>query len=174
MDFLKSIFNILPQIAAVLVILVAGGGYVVRLFNKDTKEEKSDVVSSANTIMEFWKNQAEEYKVIGDEKDKRHSEKIAELTKDFTAQITALTREVGELKGQLTAESIQKKEYLAILQNRDPETKKFMEIMLKAEEDHDASHKEMMEVLSQIHKMTKDEHDRDFKIVSTVTKAEPK
>lgn len=143
METLKQFIQYAPQVAAFLVIFVAGGGYALKFFNKDSREEKSDVVSSANTIMEFWKNQAEQYKLISDEKEKSYSEKINNLI-----------REVGELRGQLTAETAQKKEYLAILQNRDPETKKFMEIMLEFVKEQTETNLEITKVLSDIHKTT--------------------
>lgn len=153
------------------IIIAAGGiGLLVQMFRKKPRDEKNEVLNSANTIMDFWKNQAEQYKVISDEKDKTYNEKITSLTKQFTDQIAILSREVGELKGQLTSETAQKKEYLAILQNRDPETKKFMEFMLKAQENHDEAHKEMMRILGEIHTYAKEEHEREFKVISTVSK----
>jgi len=135
------------------IALLAGGvGLAINAFRKRPRDEKNEVVNSANTIMEFWKNQAEQYKLIIDEKDRTHNEKI-----------TDLTRQVGELRGQLNAETSQKKEYLAILQNRDPETKKFMEHMVNATENQD-------KILAEIFKMVKDEHDRELKVTSTISK----
>lgn len=163
MDFFKQLLSYIPQVAAVLIIVVAGGGWVIRLFNKDGTQDKNDVVNSANTILQYWKTQAEEYKIVIDAKDKAHSEKVSTLTTEFTKQITKLTGEVGELRGQLSAETNQKKEYLAILQNRDPETQKFMEFMVKAMENQD-------KILSEIFKIVKAEENRELKITSTVVK----
>ncbi len=170
MEFIKQALSWIPEIAASAIIIVAGGGYIIRLFNKDTTQDKNEVVNSANTKMDFWKNQAEQYKVISDEKDKTYNEKITSLTKSFNDQIAALSREVGELKGQLTSETAQKKEYLAILQDKNPETKAFMDFMVKAVKNHDEAHEEMMRVLGEIHTMTQEEKDRELKVVSTVSK----
>lgn len=129
---------------------------------KEAKAESTELVSSEQQIKEFYKKQNEDLQVI-----------IAEQTK----QINELSREVGEIKGQLNAETAQKKEFLAILQGRDPQTQKFMEFMTQCMKDQTESHTKIVDKLMEngkmileIHKMTKDEHERDFKVEATVTK----
>ncbi len=132
-----------------------GGGYLISKFKNGSKEEEAesrDLISSNDQIKEFYKQQNEDLKVINTE---------------LRSKIEGLTREVGEIKGQLNAETSQKKEYLAILQNRDPETKKFMELLVKAVEDQQVANKEMVELLGEIHGIVKAEQERDLKVVST-------
>ncbi len=166
----KDIITIGMEIIVGLLFVTGGVGLLLNMIKKKPRDENNEVLNSANTIMDFWKNQAEQYKTISDEKDKTYNEKITSLTKSFTDQIASLSREIGELKGQLTAETSQKKEYLAILQNRDPETKKFMEYMIKANENQTETNKEIIRILSEIHTMTKEEQDRELKVTSTIIK----
>lgn len=163
MEFLKQVISYIPQVATAVIIIIAGGGYIIRTFNKDGSQEKVDVVNSANTILDYWKKQAEEYKIVIDAKDKAHSEKVTELTKDFNIQMNSVSKEVGELKGQLNAEKAQNERLEKIFQNRDPETQKFMEFMVKAMENQD-------KILSEIFKIVKAEENRELKITSTVVK----
>ncbi len=123
--------------------------------NKEAKAESTDLISDSEKIKNFYKEQNEELKVIN---------------KTLGDKVEALTREVGEIRGQLNAETKQKADILAILQGRDPETKKFMEFMVQAVKDQTESHQKIVDVLSEIHKMAKDEHERDFKVEATVTK----
>lgn len=140
--------------------LVAGSiGYLVNSFRSGSKQEKGDVISSAEQLSQFWKDQAEGYKVMMEAKDIKNAE-----------QINKLTGEVGELKGQLNAETAQKKEYLAILQNRDPETKKFMEFMIEATTTQTAINKETISILKEIHQMITEERDKELHIDATLTK----
>lgn len=147
--------------AAILIGLGSfffGGGYLLSRWKGGTKEEQEesrDLISSNDQIKEFYKNQNDDLKKINTE---------------LSNKIEILTREVGEIRGQLTAEIRQKEEYLKILQNRDPETKKFMEHMIKAVADQAETHREIVRVLGEIHTMSKAEHDRDFKVEATVTK----
>lgn len=158
-------FSDLGEIAIIIMgsitsvgILVGGAGYLLGKWKGSTKEERAEsveILSNNDQIKQFYKEQNDDLKVIN---------------KSLSEQIQQLTREVGELRGQLNAETKAKSEYLAILQNRDPETKKFMEFMMKAEQDHAQTHAEIIRILSEIHVMSKAEHDRDFKVEATVTK----
>ena len=77
---------------------------------------------------------------------------------------------MGDIKGQLTQVLKQNDEFKAIFQNRDPATKEFMEHVLKSIKDQGEAHKAIMEILKEVHIMSKAEHDRDFKVEATVTK----
>lgn len=141
-----------------LGVLLGGMGYLVSKWKGGTKEEEAeskDLISSNDQIKEFYKNQNEDLKKIISEQN---------------GKIETLTREVGEVRGQLTAQSKQAAEYLAILQGKDDGTKKFMELMVQAVKDQAENQKEMIRVLGEIHAMAQAEHDRDFKIESVVTK----
>lgn len=158
MPFKEIILFIIASIAA-LGILAGGIGYVISSFKKGGRQERSDVISSAETFAKFWQEQAEGYKSMMESKDIK-----------YTDQINALSREVGELKGQLNAETQQKKEYLDILQNRDPETKKFMEFMVQATTTQAAINQEIIETLKEIHKMVLEERKKELHLDATLTK----
>lgn len=149
---------ILGSIAS-LGIIAGGIGYLINTFRKGSKIERSDILSSAEQLAKFWQEQAQGYKTMMEEKDAKYTEKI-----------NTLTREVGELKGQLNAETNQKKEYLAILQNRDPETKKFYEYVMKAIENQETVNSEMIRVLKEIHTMTTEERNREMHVEGTIIK----
>lgn len=169
MDF-TLYFKILLSIAAALGsagLLIGGTGYVISIFKKGSKQKDSDVLSSADQLSSFWKEQVEGFKTI-----------IAELTSklekqkdDHNIEMKKLIDELGQVKGQLNAETKAKSEYLDILQNRDPETKKFMEYMIKAVENQSSINAEIVRVLGEIHSMTKAENERDLKIDATIHKA---
>ena len=147
--------------------LFAGGvGFLVSKFNKGKSEERTDVISSADQLASFWKEQVDGFKEI----IKELTAKLEKQKDDHTNEMKKVLTELGEVKGQLTAESKQKAEYLSILQNRNPEMQKFMEIMLKFVETQTKTNNELARVLKDIHSMAKQEHDKDFKIESTITK----
>lgn len=146
------------EIIGSLALFAFGAGYLSSKFKSGTKEQKSentDLISSNDQIKQFYKDQNDDYKKI-----------IAQQTAD----IHDLNRRVGEMKGQLEIVQAQNKEYLAILQNRNPEMDEFMKFMIKATENQAVSQKEMIRILGEIHIMTKAEHERDFKVEATVTK----
>lgn len=134
----------------VLGVLFGGAGYLISKLkegNKLERAESADIISSNEQIKDFYKVQNEDLKKIISEQN---------------TKIEGLTREVGEVRGQLTAQAKQAAEYLAILQGKDDGTKDFMQFVIKATENHDKSHKEMMRVLGELHTMAK--------VESTITK----
>lgn len=154
----KLILTTAAEILTGIGLFAFGGGYLISRVKGGSKQEKAestDLISSSDQIKEFYKNQNDDLK---------------EINRVLGVKVETLTREVGEIRGQLTAESKQKTEYLAILQNRDPETKKFMEMMLTFVDKQNETNLEISRILGEIHSMSKDEHDRDFKISATVTK----
>lgn len=157
-EILKNFGGITGVFISIGAILFSAGFAYEKIFN-GKKNAKAEEVTSADGLVKFWKERADEYKTAMETKDRENTEKFSQMS-----------REIGELRGQLNSETQQKKDYLAILQNRDPETKKFMEYMMKATQDHDIAHTEMMRVLGEIHNFVKEEHDRDFKIDATIHK----
>lgn len=136
--------------------LFAGGiGFLLSRFSKGRSEEKIDVISSADQLTSFWKEQVDGYKTV-----------VAELTE----KIRVLTGEIGELRGQLQSEKKQTEMLERIFQNRDPETKKFMEHVMQSIKDQAQVNGEIVRILKEIHNMSKAEHERDFKVEATVTK----
>ncbi len=172
MQTFKETLDIALKIGAVmgtLGLFFGGLGYVIQKYKGGSKEEKAenaDLISSNDQIKQFYKEQNDELKDIIKAKDTAFAQREIE----WNGKFNALTKEVGELKGQLTAENKQKEQYLAILQNRDPETKQFNEYMIKAVENQTEANRQIVKLLGEIHTMTKDEHDRDFQVTSIVTK----
>ncbi len=140
-------------------ILSGGIGYLISTFRKGSAEQKSDVISSSEQLSSFWKEQADGYKLMMAEKDRVYTDKLEKLTV-----------EVGQIRGQLIEKEKQSAIYLEILQNRDPETKKFMELMIQAVKDQAESHSGIMKTLSEVHTMASMQHERDFKVTATVSK----
>lgn len=141
-------------------IFAGGIGYLRSQYRKGGKEEKSEILTSSNEIVNFWKTTAENYQTILATKETAWNEKFQDLTK-----------QVGELRGQLTAEKNQNERLEKIFQNRDPETQEFMKYMIKASANHDESHKEIMRVLGEIHTYAKQEHDREIHVEAQITKS---
>lgn len=148
-----------------LGLFAFGGGYLISKVKggeKEQKKESTDLLSTSDQIKEIFRGQNEDLKIIN---------------KSLSDKIEVLTREVGEIRGQLNAETKTKEEYLAILQGKDKESKQFMEIMMtfvnKQTENNlkqNDTNLKIMEILNTIDARTKDEHDRDFKIDATITK----
>lgn len=147
MTFPNILLYILGSLASIGV--VAGGlGYLIGQFR-----------NGGSTLTAFYKEQAEGYKVMMSEKDKSNDDKFQKMT-----------AEIGEIRGQLIEKEKQNKEYLDIINNRDPGTQKFQELLTKACTDQTEVNREVVKVLKEIHELALQEHERDFKITSTVTK----
>lgn len=91
-------------------LICSGLGYVAAQFFKGKKDASEQAVSSAQTLLDFWKDQAEGYKAMMEAKDKASNEKFE-----------SLMREIGELNGKLKAAEDQNKRFEEIFQNRNPE-----------------------------------------------------
>lgn len=154
----SQIFLTTAEILSGLGLFFFGGGYLLSKFKDGTKESQAegrDIISSNEQIKQFFKDQNEDYKTI---------------IKEQGSKIELLTREVGEIRGQLTAESKIKEQYLAILQNRDPETKQFMEIMLKFVETQTETNKNIVKALQGINDTNAAEHNKELKVEAHITK----
>lgn len=104
---------------AALGVFFFGAGFWYSQFGKGKREEKDDIVSSADKLTQFWKDQAEGYKTMMVAKDKTNDDKIQQLT-----------REVGELRGQLTEKTAAYEKIEKIFQGKDDSTQAFMRTML--------------------------------------------
>lgn len=162
---LPSIIIIIGSLGS-LGLLAGGMGYLISQFKSGSSEQKKDVLSSASEATNFWKEQADSFKAMA----VQEKEAAAIKDKDWNIKFTELSREVGEIKGQLFEKEKQAQQYLEILQNRDPEMKQFMQYMVQSVKDQTESQQKIVEVLNDIHVMTKAEHDRDLSITSTISK----
>lgn len=166
---LETIFMIVGVLGS--IGLFAGGlGYLINLFKKGGREEKDDIITSSEKLTEFFKSQSEGYKIMMEAKDEKWRVELKEKDEKYRIEVQSLTREVGELKGQLNAEKATNERLEKIFQNRSPEMEEFMKFMVQAVKDQTESHQKIVEVLFDIHKMAKDEHERDFSITAQVTK----
>jgi len=141
MVFFSSTFGVVISSLIGLGILAGGMGYLISSFR-----------GGGNKLTSFWKEQADGYKLMMVEKDRVNDEKFQVLHK-----------EIGELNGRLNAEQALNERLEKIFQNRNPEMDSFMKGMVD-------SMGQIGRVLSEIHTMTKAEHERDFQISATVTK----
>src|SRR5688572_28540965 len=119
MDWLQIITYILGAIAA-HGIAFFGAGYWRSQFSKGSKEQNAEVLASSQTLVEFWKRQAEDYKQMIVEKESAWNRSSAEKEKHWNDKFETLTRELGEVRNQLTATEKQRSQYEAILKDRNP------------------------------------------------------
>lgn len=122
--------------------------------------------TESGDLIKFYKEEASGYKEMAEAIRKEYSDKFEKIT-----------REMGELKGQYTAEKEAREKWEAIAKDKNPEMTEFMKIMLKSCEDQGKAgveqgkiNVEILLLLKDIHKMQQQEHDRDFKAELTVTK----
>ncbi len=135
------------EILGGLGLLAGGLGFLLQSFKKSGREERLAVVDSADNIAEFWKKQAEEYKSMMVLKEEKTSKQINELT-----------REVGELKGQLNSEKAQNERLERIFQNRNPEMESFMKAVVSDIQNHESFHKVMINMLESMTQVLGDIH----------------
>lgn len=153
-----------------LGIFAGSMAFVVDKFFSRKKTDKNEEINSADTLTKFWKEQAEQYKVVLAEKEAAYTLKIEKITADFNEKFQDLKEKFGNLKGQYDAEKVQRERVESILKDRNPETEAFMKLMIQAIKDQADSHTGIMKILKEIHTMSKAEHDRDFKVETTVTR----
>lgn len=161
MDGWLKILAIIFGSLGTLGIFAGGLGYLVKTFRKGTKEEKAEVIGSSQEIINFWKSQAENYQLI-----------LASKEKDWNEKFQVLTREFGELKGKYDSEKVQNERLEKIFQNRDPESQKFMELVMKAIETQGKVNEGIVNTLAEIHALMIDEHNREMKVEATITKSD--
>jgi hypothetical protein len=131
------------SIAAVVAII----GVAYAQFKKAFRNERVEAINSADTLAEFWHKQADEYKDAMALKDEK-----------YTEQINKLTRELGEVRGELNAAKASNERLEKIFQGRDPEMQEFMRFMIQAVKDQAETHQKIVKVLDDIHNMSKSNH----------------
>lgn len=154
-EILQLVFLVLGGLSFVAIAIAV----VYRLVTKDNRQEKSEIINSAEEGTNFWKDQYKELKEINAIRD----EKNADL-------INTLTEKVGILTGQLKTEKEQTDRLEKIFQNRNPEMEKFMQYMVTSSEEQTKINKGIVDTLEDIHAMVKEERDRELKVTSTIIK----
>jgi hypothetical protein len=151
-----NVLEIIISSIAGIGIFAGGLGYFISLFKSGSRKMMSD----QNEYVVFYKTENQNLKDIIKEKDASND-----------AKFQAMSKEIGEIRGQLIEKEKQNKAYLEILQNRDPDTLKFQELMTKACIDQGSVNTEIVKILKDIHQMAVIEHERDIKVTSIVTKS---
>lgn len=119
-----------------LGILAAGFGYAYAQFKRGTNQQQTDAVESETQLTKYWKDQVDGFKVM-----------VTELNR----RVEVLSGELNQLKGQLVEKEKQNREYLAILQDRDPQTQTFMSDMTQFVKDQAVFQKDVHQTMVDIH-----------------------
>jgi len=96
--------------------LIAGIGFAYSQFKSGGDKAKNDLIDTLK-----------ETALVEREKATRLAEEKATIVDSHQGQINDLSSRIGKLQGLYEASEVSKKEYLSILQGRDPQQKVFME-----------------------------------------------
>lgn len=102
-------------------VLFGGLGFAYAQFRSGSGKAKDDLIQTLKDTA-----------VAEREKATQLAKEKVEQSNFHQTQINQLNEKIGKLQGLYEESKDRNKEYLAILQGRDPEQKKFMEIMSKA------------------------------------------
>jgi len=114
---------------------IAGIGFAYAQFKSGGEKAKDDLIETLK-----------ETALVDREKATRLAEEKAIIVDSHQGQINELSNRIGKLQGLYEASEVSKKEYLAILQGRDPQQKAFMKETTKI----------LVEVRTFIEKLNKD------------------
>lgn len=155
----QIILTVIGSIAS-LGILSGGAGYLVNSFKKGEKKDKADVINTSQEVINFWKSQAENFQTILSSKEKDWNQKFSDMSK-----------ELGQIQGQLASEKAQTERLEKIFQNRNPEQETFMKAVMLSIENQGNVNVEIVKLLGDIHKLAVDEHNRETKVETVITKS---
>ena len=102
-------------------VLFGGLGFAYAQFRSGSGKAKDELIGTLKDTITAERDKAEQLA----------KEKVEQQNFHQT-QINQLNEKIGKLQGLYEESKERNKDYLAILQGRDPEQKKFMEIMSKA------------------------------------------
>lgn len=116
---IRDIIELIVTVVGSFGLVAFGYGYWKYKTREGKDGAKHDILASAEQLTQFWKEQAEGYKLMMQEKEEKMQTQIHELTK-----------QVGELRGQLNEKTTQYEKLERIFQSRDPEQVEFRKTML--------------------------------------------
>mgnify|MGYP001563285827 CR=1 FL=1 len=140
------------QVIIAICTLSVSAGIAFAQFKKGSRTESGDIIK-------FYKDQAENYKIISDT-----------TRKEYTEKHETLLKEVGILRGELNTERTLRIQYENVLKDKNPETETFMLFVTNSLKDQQVMNKEIATILKEIHIMAKAEHERDYQVNTTVKK----
>lgn len=157
MGILKSIADYFSNNLGQVGMLAIGAGVLWRLMSKDGRQEKSEIVSSALQMQEFWKKQAQEEKLARETKEVEWKQVMDAKEKAWNGKYGAMQKEIGQINGRMAEKDRQNKEYRDLLTNQNPATEKFYADMVAG-----------MQSISEFMSKINDHMQKEIKIESTI------
>lgn len=149
-------YSLLQNIETVGII-VLGAGYVYAQFFRGKNGRTKDEIDTENALVTYLKTQNEGFKAI---------------TKEQDDKINAMSKEIAVFKATIAEKDSTIEKYLALLENRDPQLKNFMENMTATAKNSDAFMKGQVAIMGEIKNFMQaiNAHmEKEFKIESTIT-----
>lgn len=120
-------------------VLAAGLGFAYSQLRLGASKAKDDLIDTLKETAQAERKKAENL-----------AEEKVTLVASHQQQINELNNKIGKLQGLYEANENQKKEYLAILQGRNPEQEKFVQYITKVASESAKYMKDSSEILSDI------------------------
>lgn len=128
-------------------ILFAGIGVAYAQFKTGSGKAKDDLIKTLKDTALAEREKATQLEREKVEQSRIHQE-----------QVNVLTEKIGKLQGQYEELKDRSREYLAILQGRNPEQQKFMEYLTEVASESAKYMKESSEILRKINNHIENEH----------------
>ena len=122
----NDLSNTLKTIFIVITGLSSTAGFIaiaVYQYKKITVRERMADTTTSDMVVEHWKKEVDN---------------ITAVCKDLQAQLQHMKSDMDVMKGQLAEKTHQNEQYIALLQNRNPELETFMKNMTIAVTDFQA------------------------------------
>lgn len=128
-------------------VLFGGLGFAYAQFRAGSGKAKDDLITTLKDTA-----------VAEREKAKQLAKEKMEQSQFHQTQINQLNEKIGKLQGLYEESKDRNKEYLAILQGRNPEQQKFMEYLTQVASESAKYMKELSEILRKINHHIENEH----------------
>lgn len=128
-------------------VLFGGIGFAYAQFKAGSGKAKDDLIKTLKETALAEREKATQLEREKVEQSRIHQE-----------QVNNLTEKIGKLQGQYEELKDRSREYLAILQGRNPEQQKFMEYLTEVASESAKYMKESSEILRKINNHIENEH----------------